>query len=102
MKFKKTISFNCYEIGDRYMEDVIFFVDLEITDDDEIIATSVVPDIDCIPYMEMIGGAGCPDHWQKQVVEHFKEEATAAEHLGEAMTEDEFNEFENILMGGPM
>lgn len=102
MKFKKTISFNCYEIGDRAMEDVIFFVDLEITDDDKIVATSVVPDIDCIPYMEKLGGKGCPDHWQKEVTAYFEDEAIAAEALGEAMTEDEFAEFEHALMGGPM
>lgn len=99
MKFTKTIKFDLYAIGDRVMEDVIFFVDLAITDDNKIICTSAVPDIDCVPYITSLGGAGAVDHWEKQVLEHFDDEATCAEELGEVMSEEEYNKFEGILLG---
>ena len=99
MKFQKTISFDLYTIGDRVMEDVIFFVDLEIRDDNSVICTSAVPDIDCVPYIESLGGKGAVDHWEQQVLEHFDDEATCSEELGEAMTEEEYEKWESVLLG---
>jgi predicted RNA-binding protein len=99
MKFQKTIKFDLYVIGDRVMEDVIYFVDLEITDDNAIICTGAVPDIDCVGYIESLGGPGAVQHWEKQVLEHFDDEATCSEELGEAMTEEEYEQWEAVLMG---
>ena len=99
MKFTKTVAFDLYRIGDRMMEGVIYFVDLAITDDNKIICTGAVPDIDALPYLEAIGGPGVADHWAKQVLEHFSTEAECGEALGEEMSPDEWDEFEDILMG---
>lgn len=99
MKLQKTIKFDLYRIGDRVMEDVIFYVDLEIRDDNSIVCTGAVPDIDCIPYMESLGGKGAVEHWEQQVLEHFDNEADCAEELGEAMTQEEYDEWEPILLG---
>lgn len=99
MKFEKTIKFDLYAIGDRVMEDVIFYVDIVINDDNSIICTGAVPDIDCVPYIKSLGGDGAVDHWEKQVLEHFDDEATCAEELGEAMTDEEYAEWESVLLG---
>ena len=101
-KFEKTVPFDLYQIGDRVMEDVIYNVDIVIDGADNIFCTSVQAHPDAIPYLESLGGPSVVGHWQQRVLEHFQDEANCAEELGEAMTEDEFNEFESILMGGPM
>jgi len=98
MKFQKTIKFDLYAIGDRAMEDVIFHVDLEIRDDNSIICTGARPDEDAIPYLESIGGKGAVEHWEQQVLEHFENEDDCAEELGESMTEEEFAQWEHVLL----
>ena len=99
MKLYKTIEFDIYELGGRAMEDVIFLVDFAISEDNRIFCTNAKPHEDAIAYLTHIGGAGAPDHWQRQVLAHFKNEDNAAEALGEAMTPEEFTEFEDALMG---
>ena len=98
-KFEKTVPFNLYEIGDRPLEDVIYNVTIVINDTDKIFVTSVEAQEDAIPYLESLGGPATVGFWQQRVLEHFQNEANTAEVLGEAMTEDEFNEFEDALMG---
>ncbi len=99
MKLYKTVEFNLYELGGRAMEDVIFLVDFAISEDDSIFCTGAQPHEDAIAYLTHLGGAGAPGHWRQQVLSHFQNEANCAEALGEAMTEDEYEEFEDALMG---
>ena len=99
MKFEKTVKFDLYPIGDRLMEGVIFHVDIEIRDDNSIVCTGAVPDIDAIPYLESLGGKGAVEHWEQRVLEHFDDEDTCAEELGEAMSEEEYEQWESVLMG---
>lgn len=99
MKLYKTIEFDIYELGGRAMEDVIFLVDFAISEDNSIFCTGANPHEDAIAYLTHIGGAGAPGHWQQQVLSHFQNEDNCAEALGEAMTPEEFNEFEDALMG---
>ena len=100
MKFQKTVEFDLYELGgDSAMQDVIYNVDLVIDAVDNIFCTSAQAHEDAIPYLTHLGGPGCVGHWQQRVLEHFQNEANCAEVLGEAMTGEEFNEFEDALMG---
>jgi len=99
MKFTKTIKFDLYSIGDRMMEDVIYHVDLAITEDNKIIATGATIEEDCIGYVTSLGGKGAIKHWEEAVLSHFEEEATAAEELGEHMSEEEYEAWEDVLMG---
>ena len=99
MKFQKTVVYDLYEIGDRVMENVIYHVDLEIRDDNSIVCTSAVPDIDAIPYLKHIGGQGAVDHWTQRVLEYLNDEDTCAEVLGEAMTDEEYKHWESVLLG---
>ena len=99
MKFTKTIKFDLYTIGDRMMEDVIYHVDIAITDDNKIVATGAKIDEDCIGYVTSLGGKGAIKHWEEAVMVHFEEEATASEELGEQMTEEEYEKWESVLMG---
>jgi len=99
-KLEKTIPFDLYSIGDRAMEDVIYNVTIVIDATDNIFCTSAQVDEDCIPYLESIGGKGVVGHWQQEVLAFFQNEDNCAEELGESMTEEEFGEWEHILVPG--
>ena len=103
MKLYKTVEFDLYELGGTSaLEDVVFLVDFAIAEDNSIFCTGAKPHEDAIAYLTHIGGAGAPGHWQQQVLSHFQNEANCAETLGESMSVNEYNEFEDALMGGPM
>ena len=100
MKFQKTVEFDLYELGGTAaMQDVIYLVDFAISADNLVFCTEAQPHEDAIAYLTQLGGAGTPGFWQQRVLEHFENEANCAETLGEAMTDEEFNEFEDALMG---
>ena len=98
-KFEKTIPYDLYAIGDRAMEDVIYNVHIVIDGANNIFCTSAQVDEDCIGYLESIGGKGAVGHWQQRVLEHFQDERNTSEELGEAMTDEEYKEWESVLMG---
>lgn len=99
MKFQKTVPFDLYAIGDRVMEDVIYNVDLAINDENHVICTGASASDDAIAYLVHLGGKGGPNYWKEQVLAYFENEDNCAEELGEAMSGEEFNKFEDALMG---
>lgn len=99
MKFSKTIKFDLYALGDRPMEGVMFNVDLAISDDDKVLCIKAEPDELALSYLKRIGGDGAPNYWKEKVLKHFSTESNVREELGENMTEEEFDQWEPILMG---
>lgn len=97
-KLEKTIPFDLYQIGDRVMEGVIYLVDIAITEDDKIICTGALAHEDSVTYLQHIGGAATVEHWRQEVLSFFENEDDCAEILGESMTEEEFAEWEHILL----
>jgi hypothetical protein len=99
MKFQKMVEYNMYWLhGDRMLEDVIYNVELAIMDDGKVKCLQAQPSEDAIAYLEHIGGKGAPGHWQQQLLEMLQNEDNCAEMLGEDMTDEEWEEWEHVLV----
>lgn len=98
MKFTKTVEFDLYTLGDKPVEGVMFNVDLAITDENKCICTNATPDEMGRMFLERIGGPGAPDYWKGKVIKYFQDESHVFEELGENMTDEEYNQWESILM----
>ena len=98
MKFQKTVEFDLYVVGDQLMEGVIYLVDLAIDDESRLICTGAQPHKDSIPGIVGLCGPDGVDHWRKQVLAHFKNKDEVAQGLIEAMTDEEWDEFQEYLI----
>ena len=99
MKFQKIVEYNMYWLsGDRMMEDVIYLLNIQIDAVGNVFCASAQPSEDAIAYLEQIGGKGAPGHWQQELLAMLQDEDCVAEILGEDMTEEEFAEWEHILV----
>jgi hypothetical protein len=99
MKFKKTIHYDAYSIGDRLMEGVLFDVDITLDEDGTTTAGPARPHDDNVTsWCERLGGAGGVKHWCDQVDDVFTNSDDRLEELGEAMSDDEWDKYEEIFI----
>lgn len=96
----KTVEYDAYAIGDRTMEGVMFNVDVTLNADGTSTASPARPkDISVERWCQRLGGPGGLKHWCDQVDQVFTDEDTRLEELGEAMTDEEYDKYEDILLG---
>ena len=106
MKFQKTINFDMYTVGDRLMDGVQMKITLGITDDDKCVFVETNFTEDDKNWLRSLGGEGAIQHWANIIKDHFDISQpyckwNASEELAEHMTDEEYEQFEEILMRDP-
>lgn len=97
--FTKTIQYDAYAIGDRIMEGVLFDVDITLNADGTSTAGPARPhDEDAANWCKQLGGDGAVKHWCDQVDNVFANEDDRLEGLGESMSADEYDKYEEFLI----